>query len=63
MKKGINIRDERSTTRSNDPATLLDQTKVEGTDGLDGENVALILRHDGPINGWANSAIRTSWVS
>ena len=48
VKKGISIRDERSTTRSNDPATHLDQTKLEGTDGLDGENVPLILRDDGP---------------
>ena len=26
----------------------LDQTKLEGTDGRDGENVPLILRDDGP---------------
>ena len=48
VKEGNRIRDERSTTRSNDPATLLDQTKLEGTDGLDGENVPLTLRDDGP---------------
>ena len=29
----------------------LDQTEFEGTDGLDGEKVPLILCHDGPPNG------------
>jgi hypothetical protein len=28
-----------------------DQTELEGTDGLDGEKVPLILRDDGPPNG------------
>jgi len=31
----------------------LDQTELEGADGLDGEKVPLILRHDGPTNGTA----------
>jgi hypothetical protein len=43
---------ERSGVRNNRTILArLDQTELEGADGLDGEKVPLILRHDGPTNG------------